>query len=58
MSTLEILKQQGFDLSYREDEYIHVQCSQCEALVIQGTACHETGCPNKKEVKRGFLQEK
>jgi hypothetical protein len=25
---------------------IRVRCSQCEALVLQGTACHEHGCPN------------
>jgi hypothetical protein len=24
----------------------HMQCNQCEALVINGTFCHETGCPN------------
>ena len=22
-----------------------VRCDGCEALVIQGVACHETGCP-------------
>lgn len=25
---------------------IRVGCSQCESLVINGVACHETGCPN------------
>lgn len=58
MSTLEILKKQGFDLSYQEegDDYVQVWCSQCEALCIQGVATHEPGCPNKKEVLDGFLQ--
>lgn len=23
-----------------------IRCSQCEALVINGTPCHEAGCPN------------
>ena len=25
-----------------------VSCTQCEALVINGVPCHETGCPNMK----------
>lgn len=24
-----------------------MSCNQCEALVINGVYCHETGCPNK-----------
>jgi hypothetical protein len=32
----------GFDIS----EGRHVRCSQCQAMVINGHACHETGCPN------------
>lgn len=23
-----------------------IRCSQCQALVINGTPCHERGCPN------------
>lgn len=23
-----------------------MRCDQCEALIIQGVFCHETGCPN------------
>jgi hypothetical protein len=40
----------GFDLSMydRQQGYWRVRCSQCEALVINGLACHETGCPNSK----------
>lgn len=36
MATLE---DRGFDRGERG-------CSQCEALAINGVACHETGCPN------------
>jgi hypothetical protein len=39
----------GFDLTTggrREGMTMRVRCSQCEALVINGEACHETGCPN------------
>ena len=34
-------------------EYIRVSCSQCEALVINGVAYHETGCPNEKHECNG-----
>ena len=26
-------------------------CNQCQALVINGVYCHETGCPNTHKVK-------
>lgn len=26
-----------------------VKCDQCEALMINGTFCHETGCPNSRK---------
>jgi hypothetical protein len=43
------LRRQGFDRTYydRETGRHRVGCSQCEALVINGVACHEHGCPNK-----------
>jgi hypothetical protein len=25
-----------------------LRCNQCEALMINGVFCHETGCPNSK----------
>jgi hypothetical protein len=25
------------------------RCDQCEALMINGVFCHETGCPNSKK---------
>lgn len=35
--------------------YCRVYCPRCEALAINNTACHETGCPNSKQKweKRG-----
>jgi hypothetical protein len=36
------LHDSGFDLSKGR----HVRCSQCDAVVINGVACHEHGCPN------------
>jgi hypothetical protein len=26
-----------------------MHCDQCEALMINGTFCHETGCPNQRK---------
>ena len=46
-STLTILRARGFDRCTRRGPHIHVHCSQCEALVINGVACHERGCPNE-----------
>jgi hypothetical protein len=58
---LDSLIEWGFDQSYIEEsdeeyfepeeedemEYsVGVRCSRCEALCINGIACHETGCPN------------
>jgi hypothetical protein len=42
------LRKAGFDETYynRSTGYYKVKCSQCDALVINGVACHETGCPN------------
>lgn len=51
MSRLQELYDQGFDESERNEEdkeRIHVGCSQCQALVINGVASHERGCPNEK----------
>ena len=42
----ERIRRQGFDRSHVSDGSVAVQCSQCEASVIQGVACHEHGCPN------------
>lgn len=44
------LRRLGFDRSTynRESGTWRVRCSQCEALVINGCPCHESGCPNKR----------
>lgn len=38
----------GFDRTAIEDGRVYPKCSQCEVLVLNGTACHEIGCPNQK----------
>ncbi len=37
----------GFDKSTTH----RVSCSQCEALVINQTPCHEHGCPNARRAR-------
>lgn len=49
--TLVQLKKQGFDKSKRDGKYNRVGCSQCQALVVNGTATHEHNCPNKPRRK-------
>ncbi len=53
----ERLRQQGFDASYLTrdgaERAVRVRCSACEAHVIQGVACHETGCPHQVYECRG-----
>ncbi len=55
MSRVSELRAQGFDQSeavaFRAEW--HVGCSQCAAAVINGVACHETGCPNTVYECRG-----
>lgn len=36
---------------------IHIKCSQCEALAINGVATHEHGCPNWAAAKRREQEE-
>jgi hypothetical protein len=31
---------------------VKLRCDQCEALMINGVFCHETGCPNSKKTYR------
>jgi hypothetical protein len=44
------LRRMGFDESEydRSSETRRIKCSQCEAIVINGVACHEHGCPNRR----------
>jgi len=46
---LATLRQLGFDGSYHVPftKSYHVNCSQCQALCINGYPTHETGCPNQ-----------
>lgn len=44
--TLKQLHVLGFDNSTKSGRHLRVGCSQCEALVINGTPTHETGCPH------------
>ena len=48
------LEARGFDLSHPTPfvRGVKVTCSQCEALVINGHASHERGCPNVVPVCR------
>ena len=39
--------------TFDRSNLISVACSQCAALVINGVACHETGCPNAMKECRG-----
>lgn len=36
----------GFDDTYSRNGIVHLSCSQCQAIGINGVACHERGCPN------------
>jgi hypothetical protein len=47
------LRAQGFDETRydRAAGTYRVRCSQCEAMVINGVACHERGCPNTLDEK-------
>ena len=43
------LVEQGFDRSFAElfRPGATVRCSRCDARTINGTPCHEHGCPNR-----------
>jgi len=55
-SALTGLLERGFDKSTHRPfaTSTHVGCSQCEALVINGIACHEGGCPNSPSIRSRF----
>ena len=59
MTQLQALIDAGLDRSRpdEEDGTIDVRCSQCEALVINGTATHERGCPNAQRKRRYYDEE-
>ena len=46
---LQELHDLGFSDSSEDGEgYMRVRCNSCSALVINGTPCHETGCPEQR----------
>lgn len=57
VSKLQRLIDQGFDLSTYKPfpSRWKVGCSSCQALVINGIACHETGCPNERKARDASL---
>lgn len=53
---LQTLQSKGFDRSahtFGRPTLLSVACSQCEALVINGTPTHEPGCPHATHECRG-----
>jgi hypothetical protein len=62
---LDDLLSRGFDASYRLErddngrfcKGVRVKCSQCAALVINGMACHETGCSHIPRDDDDFFDE-
>lgn len=48
------LRAKGFDRSsYTPSSHSwRVACSQCQALVVSGTPCHERGCPNERKAEQ------
>lgn len=49
----------GFDRSEHVPftKQYRIQCSRCEALVINGVACHETGCPHAPRRHRHEMED-
>ena len=48
----------GFDESYYVRPGVYrPKCSQCEALVINGVACHETGCSHATHECAGCTEQ-
>ena len=46
-SHIQTYRDRGFDKTVRVGvKRYYIQCSQCEALVINGIPTHERGCPN------------
>lgn len=53
------LRRLGFDHSYHIPftKRYHVACSQCQALCINGIACHETGCSHEKNGEEDEIEK-
>lgn len=50
-SRIQQLRDQGFDLTTVDtfNRTWRPRCSQCEVIVINGVACHESRCPNQPQ---------
>lgn len=48
LKTLRDLHDLGFDRSTRRGKHYWIECSQCEAAVINNVPTHERGCPNAR----------
>ena len=47
---LERLEREGFDNSRVSGAHtVRIGCTACDAIAIQGVACHESGCPNAQK---------
>lgn len=51
--TIKQVQALGFDQSTKDGRYVRVRCSQCAAMTINGTPCHEARCPNESRRRRG-----
>jgi len=54
---LEDFERRGFDKCRVGRGVIHVQCSQCNAMMINGIAVHEATCPNEARARRAAAAE-
>lgn len=56
VSFIQKLREQGFDRSGHVPgaKEWWVRCSSCEAAVVNGVACHETGCPNQVTARNEY----
>ena len=51
------LERLGFNVdTLRGSKYMRITCDSCAALVINGTATHEHGCPNSKHECAGCYE--
>jgi hypothetical protein len=45
------LKDRLSEFANDDDDDQDASCDQCQALMINGVYCHETGCPNTRKIK-------
>lgn len=46
------LEKRGFSATRTGVRKFHVECTQCQAVVINNIAVHEHGCPNARKAAR------